>query len=153
LEVGVVSEASTQLSWTSDRFQAAFWTTKRAMAEAADAAYRRHGVRSGQQFILMALWDEDGQTPGELARRLGLATPTVTKATHRMETAGLVARRPHPTDRRLVRIHLTERGEALRQVFDAEMRKLSERALETFTDAERAQFVQFLDRLRANLQR
>jgi hypothetical protein len=33
------------------------------------------------------------------------------------------------------------------------MRKLSERALETFTDAERTQFVQFLDRLSANLQR
>jgi DNA-binding MarR family transcriptional regulator len=137
--------------WTSDRFQVAFWTTKRAMAEAADAAYRRHGVRSGQQFILMALWDEDGLTPGELAKQLGLATPTVTKATHRMETAGLVVRRPHPHDRRLVRIHLTERGMALRKEFDAEMHALSESALAGFTDAERAQFVEFLERLYRSL--
>jgi DNA-binding MarR family transcriptional regulator len=140
------------IGWTSDRFQTAFWTAKRAMAEAADAAYRRHGVRSGQQFILMVLWDEDGLSPGELARRLGLATPTVTKATHRMEAAGLVVRKPHPTDRRLVRIHLTRRGTALRKELDQEMYALSERCLATFTDDERARFVELLDRLRTNLQ-
>jgi DNA-binding MarR family transcriptional regulator len=139
------------IDWTSDRFQTAFWATKRAMAEAADAAYRRHGVRGGQQFILMVLWDEDGLPPGEIARRLGLATPTVTKATHRMEAAGLVARQPHPTDRRLVRIHLTGRGAALRKELDEEMYGLSERCLATFTDEERTRFVEFLDRLRANL--
>jgi MarR family transcriptional regulator, organic hydroperoxide resistance regulator len=139
--------------WTSDRFQVAFWTTKRAMAEAADAAYRRHGVRSGQQFILMALWDEDGLTPGELAQRLGLATPTITKATHRMEAAGLLVRRPHPRDRRLVRIHLTDRGMALRKDLDAEMHALSERALAGFTDAERARFVEYLERLYRSLRK
>lgn len=139
--------------WTSDRFQVAFWTTKRAMAEAADAAYRRHGVREGQQFILMALWDEDGLTPGELAHRLGLATPTVTKATNRMEVAGLVVRRPHPRDRRLVRIHLTERGAALQKDLDAEMHALSERVLAEFTEAERTQLVEYLERLYRTLRR
>lgn len=138
-------------SCTSDRFHTAFWATKRAMAEAADAAYRRHGVRGGQQFILRALWEEDGLTPGEIARRLGLATPTVTKATHRMAAAGLVVRRPHPTDRRLVRIHLSERGAALRKEIHDEMRALSERALAGFTDPERARFIDFLERLRDNL--
>jgi len=116
------------------------------------SAIGRSSCRGGQQFILMALWDEDGLTPGELARRLGLATPTVTKATHRMEAAGLVVRQPHPTDGRLVRIHLTERGAALRKELDGEMYALSERCLATFTDRERATFVNFLDRLRANLQ-
>lgn len=139
------------VSHTSDRFQVAFWTTKRAMAEATDAAYRRHGVRSGQQFILMELWHEDGRSPGELARQLGLATPTVTKATHRMAAAGLVERRPHPTDGRLVRIHLTERAVALRETIDAEMHALSERALRTFTGPQRRQFVSYLEQLRANL--
>jgi MarR family transcriptional regulator, organic hydroperoxide resistance regulator len=137
--------------WTSDRFQAVFWATKRAMVEAAEAAYRRHGVRSGQQFILIALWREDGLTPGEIARQLGLSTPTVTKATTRMEASGLLVRGPHPTDRRSVRIHLTDRGAALQKVFDEEMHRLSERALRTFDDAERAQFIRFLDDLRSNL--
>lgn len=137
--------------WLSDEFQTVFWAAKRAMKEAADTAYRRHGVREGQQFILMCLWDEDALTPGEIATRLRLATPTVTKATTRMQAAGLVSRGRHPTDARLVRIHLTERGRALQKVFDEEMHTLSERALATFSDQEKRVFVTFLDQLRRNL--
>ena len=142
-----------QTDWLSDEFQAVFWAAKRAMVQAADAAYRRHGVREGQQFILMCLWQEDGLTPGEIARRLGLATPTVTKATTRMQAAGLVTRKPHPGDARLVRVHLTERGRALERLLDEEMRALTERALATFSQQERAQFIRFLDQLRRNLAR
>jgi MarR family transcriptional regulator, organic hydroperoxide resistance regulator len=142
-----------QTDWLSDEFQTVFWAAKRAMKEAADTAYQRHGVREGQQFILMCLWDEDALTPGEIATRLGLATPTVTKATTRMQAAGLVSRGRHPTDARLVRIHLTERGRALQKILDEEMLALSERALNTFSDREKRDFVHFLDQLRRNLTR
>ncbi|AYY12022.1 MarR family transcriptional regulator [Actinobacteria bacterium YIM 96077] len=135
----------------TERFQQVFWAAKKAMTDAAETAYRRHGVRSGQQFILMALWEEDGLSPGELARRLQLATPTVTKATARMELAGLVERRPHPSDRRLVRIHLTDAGLQLRRVMADEMRALSERALTSLDESEREDFVRFLAQLRTNV--
>ncbi|HZC26787.1 MAG TPA: MarR family transcriptional regulator [Actinopolymorphaceae bacterium] len=138
-------------SWPSDEFQAVFWATKRALAEAADIAYRRHGVRDGQQFLLMTLWKEDGLAPGELARRLGLATPTVTRAAIRMEAAGLVTRQPDLRDRRLVRIHLTDRGRELEHVLDKEMRTLSDRALATLTHAQRGALIEALERIRSNL--
>lgn len=134
-----------------DRFQRVFFQAKKAMTDAADAAYGRHGVRSGQQFILMTLWEEDGLTPGEIARRLALATPTVTKATTRMEAAGLVHRRPHPKDRRLVCIHLSDRGEELREVMSREMRTLSERALAALSAPEREAFVHSLTEMQRNL--
>jgi DNA-binding MarR family transcriptional regulator len=136
-----------------DEFQAAFWATKRAMAEAAEAAFRRHGVRAGQQFILQCLWEEDCLSPGVVARRLNLATPTVTRAATRMEAAGLLARRPHPTDARLVRLCLTERGQALREAVDEEMRRLTERALVTLAPEERAQLVRYLTEIRRNVAR
>ncbi len=139
------------VDWTSDEFQIVFWSAKRAMKEAADATYRQHGVREGQQFILMCLWYEDGLTPGEIARRLGLATPTVTKATTRMEASGLVERRPHPRDARLVCVHLTQRGHELRGTLAAAMRDLSERALRSFTPTERQEFIRFLSGLYHNL--
>src|ERR1700755_3229682 len=91
-------------------FQTAFWATKHALAAATAAAFSRHGVHQGQQFILRQLWAEDGQTPGEMPRRLGRAPPTVTRAATGMEAAGLLGREPHPGDRRLVRLVLTERG-------------------------------------------
>lgn len=135
----------------SDQFQTAFWEAKRAMAEASEAAYRSHGVRAGQQFILRCLWAEDGLTPGEIARQLDLATPTVTNSATRMEAAGLLERRPHPTDARRVRLFLTPHGRDLERTIDGEMRKLTERALATLSGDERSAFNAALMAMRRNL--
>jgi DNA-binding MarR family transcriptional regulator len=134
-----------------ERFQEAFWAAKKAMADAAEEAYRIHGVRSGQQWILRCLWAEDGLSPGEVARRLHLSTPTVTKAATRMEAAGLLARHPHPTDARLVRLHLTARGRGLEKTVADEMSRLAERALATLDGPERCQLVHYLTEIRQNL--
>jgi MarR family transcriptional regulator, organic hydroperoxide resistance regulator len=135
----------------AEEFQAAFWAAKRAMADAGEAAFQRHGVRSGQQWILRCLWAEDGLTPGEVARRLDLSTPTVTKAATRMEAAGLLVRRPHQSDARLVRLHLTDRGRSLEKVIAEEMDGLGRRALATLEPAESEALVRYLTEIRRNL--
>lgn len=132
-------------------FQTAFWSAKHALAHATAAAFARHGVHEGQQWVLRCLWQEDGLSPGEIARRLGLSTPTVTRAATRMAAAGLLRREPHPSDRRLVRLRLTDRGRELEKVLDAETRRLTERALAAFSPAEREALVTALDRIRRNL--
>jgi MarR family transcriptional regulator, organic hydroperoxide resistance regulator len=142
---------SDSLSGSLEDFQTAFWQAKKAMVEANEAAFRRHGLYTGQQFILRALAEEDGLSPGELADRLCLATPTVTRAATRMEAAGLLVRRPHPTDARLVRLHLTERGRELRSVIEEEMQRVSEHALATLAPSERAALVRYLTVMRQNL--
>jgi DNA-binding MarR family transcriptional regulator len=134
-----------------DGFQAAFWEAKRALAVAAEAAYSRYGVRSGQQFILRCLWHSDGQTPGEVAKRLGLATPTVTRAATRMEAAGLLRRAPHPSDARLVRLCLTTKGRALETTIAEEMRLLTARALHGLDADERKTLIDTLNTITANL--
>src|SRR6266576_6160785 len=111
-------------------FQTAFWAAKHALSMATATAFSRHGVHEGQQFILRQLWHTDGQTPGEVARRLGLATPTVTRAATRMEAAGLLRRAPHSSDARLVRLCLTAKGRAMETTIAAEIRGLTARALE-----------------------
>ena len=133
-------------------FQTAFWSAKHALAHASATAFARHGVHEGQQFVLRCLWREDGMSPGEVARALGLATPTVTRATARMEAAGLLRREPHPGDRRMVRLWLTDRGRALEKVIDAEIAQLTERALAGFTAADRDALVGYLDQIRRNLE-
>jgi DNA-binding MarR family transcriptional regulator len=132
-------------------FQTAFWSAKHALAQASAVAFARHGVHEGQQYVLRCLWQEDGLSPGEVARRLGLATPTVTRATTRMEAVGLLRREPHPGDRRMVRLRLTDRGRALEKDIDDEIRLLSERALASFTDSERGWLVAALEQVRRNL--
>jgi DNA-binding MarR family transcriptional regulator len=134
-----------------DDFQQAFWAAKHALSAATATAFSRHGVHEGQQFILRCLWTDDGLTPGEIARRLGLATPTVTRAATRMEAAGLLRREPHPGDRRLVRLRLTERGSSLEEAIAAETAKLTELALATFEPDERETVIRALRAIRRNL--
>ena len=121
------------------------------MATASEAAFGRHGVRAGQQYILLTLWEEDCLAPGEIARRLGLSTPTVTRAATRMAAAGLLARKPHATDRRLVRLCLTDRGKSLQRVIDREMSDLTERALGSLQPADRKKLVRYLTEMQRNL--
>jgi len=135
----------------SSAFLETFWETKHALASAWMAAFSAHGVHEGQQFILRCLWDDDGLAPGEVARRLGLATPTVTRAATRMEAAGLLRRRPHPSDRRLVRLVLTDKGRDLEEVIGREMDRLTKHALAGLTRAERAALVDALRTVKANL--
>ena len=138
--MGEVSEDPTR------DFQQVFWATKRALALASANAFARHGVHEGQQYVLRCLWEEEGLTPGEVATRLGLATPTVTRT-----TAGLVRREPHERDGRLVRLFLTDRGRELEAAIGCETDALTERALASLDQSDRAALVRALDSVRRNL--
>src|SRR3984957_4257807 len=132
-------------------FEDAFRLAKHALAQASTGVFARHGVYEGQQFVLRRLWREDGLPPGQIAKQLGLATPTVTRAATRMEASGLLRREPHPTDGRLVRLVLTARGRELEQVIGPEMRTLTEQTLAGFSAEERSALIRALRRMAANL--
>jgi MarR family transcriptional regulator for hemolysin len=121
-----------------------FTQAAKLLREAADEAMSQHGVRVGQHIVLSALWDQDGLTPGEIARRLGIATPTIVNTATRMEEAGLVARKPDPADARLVRLYLTPRGRSVREPVRAARAALERHATASLTAAE-------LENLRAAL--
>lgn len=106
-----------------------FTRASKLMRAQADEAMSRHGVRVGQNLVLEVLWEQDGLTPGELAERLSVATPTVVKSASRMETSGLLERRGDESDGRLVRLWLTPRARSIRGAIEAERDRLADRAL------------------------
>ena len=114
-----------------------FTRASKLLRAASDEAMSRHGVRVGQNLVLAVLWETDGLTPGELAGRLGLTTPTIVNTATRMEEAGLVTRVRDPADGRLVRLYLTERARAAQQPVEEERRQVERRATATLTDDER----------------
>ena len=63
-----------------------------------------------QYLVLSVLWENDAQTVGLIAERLGLDSSNVTPLVKRMETAGLVLRRRNPSDERQVMVSLTKAG-------------------------------------------
>ncbi|MGH3250884.1 MAG: MarR family winged helix-turn-helix transcriptional regulator [Trebonia sp.] len=116
------------------------------------ATRRPRGLTTAPRTCLSALWDQDGLAPGEIARRLGVATPTIVNTATRMEEAGLVTRRPDPADARLVRLHLTPRGRSARDPVREARAALEQHATATLTAAERAHLRSALAKIIAQLQ-
>ena len=129
-----------------------FTQAAKLLREAADEAMSRHGVRVGQHIVLSVLWDQDGLPPGEIARRLGAATPTIVNTATRMEEAGLVTREADPADARLVRLHLTPRGLSAREPVRAARAALEQHATATLTPAERDHLRSALTKIIAQFQ-
>ena len=130
-----------------NEFLSLFTRASKLMREAADEAMSRHGVRVGQNLVLEVLWETDGLTPGELAERLHVATPTVVKSATRMEASGLLTRRRDKHDARLVRVYLTERAKAVRNAIETERDTLAKRATAGLTDAEQRTLERALTRI------
>jgi len=63
--------------------------------------------------VMKCLWEKDGQSLTELANGIGLEASSMTGLIDRMEKASLVKRCSDPRDRRVWRIHLTERGRSI----------------------------------------
>ena len=64
--------------------------------------------------MLLALWEQDGQSVGALGERLRLDYGTLSPLLKRLEAAGLVRRTRRADDERTVTVSLTEAGGALR---------------------------------------
>lgn len=130
------------------------WQLARTGAAARAAATEELaciGLHPGQEFLLAALWQQEGAAVGELAVSIGVEPPTVTKMVRRLEAAGLVERRADPDDARLTRVYLTDEGRALEEAVGAAWARLDERTSRCLDGDERAQLCALLERVRGSL--
>ncbi|QQS41928.1 MAG: MarR family transcriptional regulator [Acidobacteriota bacterium] len=122
-----------------------------AHRNASEAALTSVGLHAGQANVLFSLWEKDGRSQAELTRMLGVAPPTVNVLVGKLEKQGLVESRPCPGDKRLRRIHLTEKGLAMREEAETAIAKLDEATLKGLSPIERNTVMLVLDRIRKNL--
>ncbi|MTK11157.1 MAG: MarR family transcriptional regulator [Clostridiaceae bacterium] len=100
-----------------------------------------------QYGILKCLWDEDGQTPKQIARTLSLDGSTITGILDRMENKNLVRRTPDPDDRRTLKVVITNQGLELRECIEEVIEEVNKRILEIFTFEEQEQLKKFLEQI------
>jgi MarR family transcriptional regulator, organic hydroperoxide resistance regulator len=120
----------------------AIFQLARAHRGCAAAMLRALDLHPGQELLLMHLLDRDGQTQSELLESVGLDHSTVSKSLRRMQDAGLLIREPAQHDRRVMVVHLTDKGRALREPItamwqaleDVSARNLSAQQAESFVD-------------------
>ena len=93
---------------------------------------------SGPQWaILLFLWARDGMSQAELARMVAIEPPTMVRTIDRMVRDGS-SRVADPSDGRVTRIHLTDRGRSLREVLVPKAVAVNEANIARLTPAEAA---------------
>ncbi|TFW15179.1 MarR family transcriptional regulator [Brevundimonas intermedia] len=75
--------------------------------------FARYGLQHGEFDVLATLRrssERDGLTPTALFEAAMMSSGGMTARIDRLEKAGLVERRPHPSDRRATLVRLTDKG-------------------------------------------
>ncbi|MFD5234598.1 MarR family winged helix-turn-helix transcriptional regulator [Streptomyces qaidamensis] len=120
----------------------AIFQLARAHRAYAAAMLREMDLHPGQELLLMQLLDRDGQTQSELLDSVGLDHSTVSKSLRRMQDAGLLVREPAAHDRRVMVVHLTDKGRAMREPLAAMWRALEETSARNLSEQQAESFVE-----------
>src|SRR5918994_2004045 len=120
----------------------AIFQLARAHRAHAAALLREMDLHPGQELLLMQLFDRDGQTQSELLESVGLDHSTVSKSLRRMQDAGLLIREPAEHDRRVMVVHLTDKGRAMREPIAALWQSLEGVSAGNLNDDQAAAFVE-----------
>lgn len=92
----------------------ALYTASRAVIRAYAPLLEPLGLTYPQYLVMLVLWEEDGASVKRIGQRLALDSGTLTPLLKRLEAAKLVKRRRAAEDERVVTVHLTAEGRALR---------------------------------------
>lgn len=111
------------------------------------------GMYSGHPRVLFHLRRTPGMTQRELAKTLGIAAATLSVSIRRMEAAGLVERKSDTADRRIQRLYLTEKGEAVDNRCAKGREFLFEALFTDFSEEDIAALDRLLTRMTDNLER
>lgn len=88
-----------------------------------------YGITPVQHLILEALWVEEGLTASEIGKRLVLDNATLSGILDRMSEKGWVLKATDDTDKRFIRIYLTDKAKKLKSSILAERENSNEEIL------------------------
>ena len=137
---------------SDDSLSALLVQVGRAHRSFAEAQLTPLGLYPGQEFVLLQLANQSAIAQSELAERMCVEAPTVTRSLQRLEKAGLVYRQADSEDGRIQRVHLTEQGAALIQPLKNIWAELERTMLTDMSAAEQALFRRLLQQALSNLQ-
>lgn len=104
-----------------------------------------------QGRILFVLWQEDNLPIHQLSERTSLRKTTLTSMLDRMENKGYLRRVFDPSDRRQVRLVLTEKAAAMRDRYESVSDQMKEIFYKDFSEEEITRFDDTLSKVLKNL--
>lgn len=95
---------------------------------------RDSGLSPAQMHTIEVIGHQQDLRMKELAERLAITTGTLTVGVDKLEKLGLVARRPHESDRRSYFVVLTDRGKAMFEEHHRFHREFTREVCESLSD-------------------
>lgn len=123
----------------------------RLMRRDFDRRAKTVGLTRAQWSVLAHLARNEGSNQAAIADYLDVEPITLVRLLDRLEEAGWIERRMDPNDRRARRIHLTEKAHPIIDKMHDLAAETREVMLAGLDPAARAQFLEALIRIRANL--
>ena len=108
-------------------------------------------INPAQGRILFVLWRSDCISIRELAKKTSLGKSTLTSMLDRLEESGYIIRIPSREDRRKILIKLTEKDNALRDLYIQVSGEMTELFYNGFSAGEIDEFEKYLKRILHNL--
>ncbi len=123
----------------------------RLMRRRFDARARAVGLTRAQWSVLIHLHRNEGMTQSALAEVLEVEKITLCRLLDRLEQAGWLERRAHPTDRRAKSLYLTDKAFPVNDEMRAISQAIREEAYAGMSAQEQEVLIDTLLRIKANL--
>ncbi|WP_238011263.1 MarR family transcriptional regulator [Dactylosporangium sp. AC04546] len=104
-------------------------------------------LSSGRTAVLWVIRERGPITQRELAEARNVTPRNITGLVDGLETAGLVRRTPHPTDRRATLVELTAAGTAVVERLEQEQREFTDLLFDGMPEAQFESLTQGLDEI------
>jgi DNA-binding MarR family transcriptional regulator len=132
-----------------------FKAVEQAFRHKALLMMRQQGIADvfpGTVPLILHLGDEDGLPMSELARRCGLDASTLTPLVDELEKRGMAVRKRSDSDRRIICLHLSPRGQEIEPILRRLIFDLQELAMQGIPQADIAAMHRVMEGILANLE-
>lgn len=102
----------------------------------------------GEQFVLGFIAHTEGSViPSDISAAMGISTARIAAALNNLESKGLITRRIDMSDRRKIRVELTEAGREKDAAHTETIMRMITRMLENLGEADAVEFLRILKKL------
>ncbi len=128
---------------TIDYFLKTAWQT---VANKYNVIASQHGFTQAAGYILINIHKE-GTPVSQIANSTGVKTTSLSRVLNNLESLGFIYRETSDTDKRSVKVYLTELGQEKRKVAKDVVREFNEHLNTSFSEKEKATLVKFLKKI------
>ena len=129
---------------TIDYFLKVVWQN---IANKYNSIASEFGITQSVGYLLINIHEEEGTTVSEVASLLGLKSTSLSRMLNNLERDGLIYRQSHQTDKRSVKVFLTDLGKEKRHLARVVVRKFNDYLNHNFAETDKEHLIESLKKI------